>query len=161
MRYLARFYEDGYFNPFITEPNVLEVEEEKEPLYPLNIEFPIYVKKRNENIWEKGEDEDLESPKKIQRRIFQKNTSAEVDTKKFTFSQQKFQLNLKPTKINVEPSNKSKKISTDSKGDYKAVFSPQARRDRNNKLNLRRKLSLSPRRMDRIKIKQTSSKSKN
>lgn len=34
----------------------------------MRIEFPLYLKKKNENIWEKGQDEDLQSPIKIPRK---------------------------------------------------------------------------------------------
>lgn len=67
VEYLARFYEFGYFNAFIVEENVLvlpeepvkEKSEDADPDIPLRIEFPLYIKKKNENVWERGQDEDL------------------------------------------------------------------------------------------------------
>lgn len=75
LQFLAKYYEVGYFNPFITETNQLVVSDEEkinqnqENLYPLDIEFPVYVKKKNDNIWELGQDDDLKSPIKLRRKF--------------------------------------------------------------------------------------------
>ena len=68
VEFLAAFYEDGYFNPFITEPNNLEIEEHDGN--PVDIVVPIYIKKKdNADLWERGEDDDLKSPIKSRREI--------------------------------------------------------------------------------------------
>lgn len=43
INYSALFYEDGYFNPFIAEKNVMDFEDQKETEIEVNV--PRYVKR--------------------------------------------------------------------------------------------------------------------
>lgn len=150
-KFLAVFYEDGYFNPFITEPNELEKEEEEEPAYPMNIEFPIYIKKKNENMWEKGEDDDLKSPTKTRRRVLrfseEKVEDVERDLGKI------FQLDIKPVKMGSRsPDSKSKRSHGSGLNlslQEIAIESSLSPKRRSTTSIMRRRMSLSPRRLDR------------
>lgn len=56
--YYALFYEDGFFNPFISEKNVIEYEEQEDD--EVNIEIPKYIKKQGDGkaVFMHAEDKD-------------------------------------------------------------------------------------------------------
>lgn len=56
--YYALFYEDGFFNPFISEKNVIEYEEKEEE--EVNIDIPLYIKRKDDNaaVYKTADDKD-------------------------------------------------------------------------------------------------------
>lgn len=156
VKFLAVYYEDGYFNPFITEPNVLEKPEEQEPIFPLNIEFPVYVKKKNDNVWEKGEDMDLESPKKIDRKHFrfsnQKIEERDGEENPFKLTPQIMKEGSDSNSLSRK-SSKSRVLSLRGLEDLEIIPEKTKRKITDKKRKLERGGSLSPSKMNRVRVK--------
>ena len=65
--YMGTYYEDGFFNPFITEENILDPDDEQhfKDCKSLDIKFPLFIKRKNEGYFVNAQAEDLKTPMKI------------------------------------------------------------------------------------------------